>query len=392
MCLLIQQTKDVNFTEEHLRDFYSRNKDGIGVMWAEDGHLHYNKIIPRNAQEAVDFYNDTARGKDCCVHYRMRTHGDIDMDNCHPYPVFGFGGETADMPMLLMHNGVLHTGNSEDPSKSDTWHYIRNYLHKLLANDPGLAFDPVFADVIGKHIGNNRFAIMNHLGDTAIINRSQGVEFQGAWLSNTYAWSYYRFVPTHGAMSYNRGSTWTGGTTGRGESFGYWDHTRGTWVEGSRSGEGTKSPKAGPGKTPAKVAKVGKKTKKGQQLSLIPQSTANGGKTSSTEKTKRKPSLHQQSINSVNGVSLECECLDDILEMQSVLEVIYGDHTTTNKQLECMIEQIGIVKTYFAIELLADKLMTEREWDTLVSSRREQDVFARTSKASWYPDKTEVMQ
>lgn len=342
MCLLIVQTKDTDFTEEHLIDFYNRNRDGIGVMWAEDGYLQYNKILPANARQAVDFYNENARGKACAIHYRMRTHGDIDHENCHPYEVFGFE-EASDMPMLLMHNGVLHTGNHADTSKSDTWHYIRTYLHKLIAHDPSLAFTPEFRDVIGRHIGSNRFVLMNHLGETSIVNESQGVRFRGAWMSNEYAWNAHKYMPR--IQTQARYNNWT-----------------------SYGGEGysTKKYPALP------LTKQQPKSKR----------TNNGG--------KRRIAIDVRTPterNTCNGVSVDCKYLDDILEIRSLLDSFYVENGTTNKQIECMIDEMGMTKAYFAVELLGDGLVTERMWDTMASNRAEMRWFAQLPAHTWYPDR-----
>jgi predicted glutamine amidotransferase len=189
MCLLIQQTKETTFSDTFLRGVYARNADGIGVMWAENGELHYHKHLPVDAADAIAFYRTNAQGRDCCVHFRMKTHGHIDYENCHPYPVFGFE-EEHEHPMLLMHNGVLSCGNARDTTKSDTWHFIRDHLRPLLAKYPDLMFEQQLVDMLGKYIGNNRFAVMDYAGRVAIVNRNQGVTYEGAWLSNTYAWDY----------------------------------------------------------------------------------------------------------------------------------------------------------------------------------------------------------
>jgi hypothetical protein len=194
MCLLIKQPATTNFHDEWIADFYQRNQDGIGIMYAQAGLLHYVKELPRNAEEAVKFYRKHAEGRDCFIHFRMQTHGDVDLTNCHPYPVQGFEefGPEED-PLLLMHNGILSSGNDADTSKSDTWHYIRDYLRPILAGRTDVAFTPAFIKMVGGHIGsNNKFALMDSEGRMAIVNESAGVQFQGAWLSNTYAWSYAR--------------------------------------------------------------------------------------------------------------------------------------------------------------------------------------------------------
>jgi hypothetical protein len=117
----------------------------------------------------------------------MKTHGNIDMENCHPYEVLNRDEHGIDL--WLMHNGVLHTDNKADITKSDTWHYIRDYLRPILEYNPDFAFHPAFAELIGDHIGSNRFVMMDNNGRQVVINEEQGVYWGGRWLSNTYAWS-----------------------------------------------------------------------------------------------------------------------------------------------------------------------------------------------------------
>lgn len=356
MCLLINKPAGVEFTEEHLADFYIRNRDGVGIMYAEDGYLHLNKLLPKSIEDILEFYDQHARGRACAIHYRMRTHGDIDMDNCHPYPVFGFDGQEHEMPMALMHNGVLHTGNAADKHKSDTWHYIRTYLHRLLKDDPSLAFSPEFTDLIGRHIGsNNKFVLINHLGQINVINKSSGVEFHGAWLSNEYAWSSHKYMPK---------KTYSGGWNG--QSY---------YTTGGKEGTSAKKPVGAPAKSPTKAGGKGttpttKNSKK--QLTLAPSS--NGGRSIATKAEK----------NVCNGVSLECDHLDDILEMRSILDEWYPTNSTTNKTLEVFIEEVGPTKAYLLIELLGDKLITERTFDDVLSNRNNMRYFGGLDKQEIY--------
>jgi hypothetical protein len=190
MCLLFVKPANVTLTAEQVADFFSRNKDGYGVMYAEDGKLHTEKALG-NCDDWVEFFlRLQAKKIDMAFHLRMQTHGDIDLTNCHPYPVFGFEGEATSMPVAMMHNGVLSTGNAKDKTKSDTWHYIRDIIRDLTMGRGEGIFTDAFAKVIGNHIGtNNKFCFMNHLGEIQIINKSSGVEWNGIWFSNTYAWS-----------------------------------------------------------------------------------------------------------------------------------------------------------------------------------------------------------
>ena len=186
MCILIQQPKGHTFSNAWLQDFFRSNADGIGVMYAQHGQLIVKKLVPQNVEELINFYRQNIQGKECFIHFRMRTHGDINLEQCHPYEIFG---QDTDYPLYLMHNGVLSTGNAEDTTKSDTWHYIKNIIRPALQADPSQFTVPWFKKLIESHIGHgNKFAIVDKHGNSAIFNKSSGVMWGDVWMSNTYAW------------------------------------------------------------------------------------------------------------------------------------------------------------------------------------------------------------
>src|SRR5687768_9176607 len=109
-------------TEGMLHSIFKTNPDGIGIMYATHHKgkpiLKIVKKLPNTLAAAEQFIArmpDDAR--QCAIHFRWTTHGDTNLDNCHPYTVLE--GQVA-----LMHNGVLSTGNDKDKTKSDTWHFI----------------------------------------------------------------------------------------------------------------------------------------------------------------------------------------------------------------------------------------------------------------------------
>ncbi len=189
MCLLVTQSKiSPKLSHEWLKDFYSYNADGIGVMRSKNNQLIIEKILPKDADDFINFYEKHIFGFDCAFHLRMKTHGHIDLINCHPYEILNKADHGIDL--WLMHNGILHTDNKADITKSDTWHYIKNYLVPMLAKNPDYAFTESFNEIISDHIGSsNKFVIMDNLGRQTVINQDQGVYWAGLWLSNTYAWS-----------------------------------------------------------------------------------------------------------------------------------------------------------------------------------------------------------
>lgn len=189
MCLLVTQSAtSPQLTAKWLTDFHEANADGVGVMYVENGELVVEKLLPKTASDFINFYHNHIEGRDCAFHLRMKTHGHIDMENCHPYEVLNKPEHGIDL--WLMHNGVLHTDNKADITKSDTWHYIRDYLRPILEHNPDFAFHPAFVELIGDHIGTgNKFVLMDNNGRQVVINQEQGVYWGGRWLSNTYAWS-----------------------------------------------------------------------------------------------------------------------------------------------------------------------------------------------------------
>lgn len=190
MCLLLTHPATTAFDFDDITDFYSKNPDGIGAMWASNNVLYHKKALPKNAGKAWDFYNDYVVGKDAVMHFRMTTHGDTNHDNAHPFEVFGDG---SPHPLFMAHNGILSTGNAKDKARSDTYHYIQDYLKPILADSPALIFEPAFKSLLGQAIGTgNKFIFMDYRGEISIINEAQFVTYKGAKLSNTYAWSAYK--------------------------------------------------------------------------------------------------------------------------------------------------------------------------------------------------------
>ena len=181
MCILIHHTADTSFSDEVLRDFYSHNPDGFGLMFGDGKKIHVTKSLG-SVDETIALYRDIAEGRECILHYRMKTHGNIDTANCHPYRVTD--------ELWLAHNGILSAGNPIRKEMSDTWHMIEYIIRPIAESNMDMLFTADFQEYLGELIGSsNKFALCHADGRIAVINRDAGVEHFGAWLSNTYAWS-----------------------------------------------------------------------------------------------------------------------------------------------------------------------------------------------------------
>lgn len=185
MCILIHHPINTRFGNEQLQDFFHKNPDGFGAIVKRGDTVEVLKSVG-TLEEIIALYDREVAGHEAVIHFRMKTHGEIDLANCHPYEV---------MPGLWMaHNGILSTGNAKDPKMSDTYHYINDFLRPLLERDPDLLYQVSFQKLVAGHIGSsNKFAFMDSSGRTIIINEASGINHEGVWYSNTYAWTPYKF-------------------------------------------------------------------------------------------------------------------------------------------------------------------------------------------------------
>ena len=196
MCLIITGTSakirsTLLDTHSLLSDIFTSNPDGIGIMYATTKGLKVVKQLPKSLADATHFISKLPNdARELAIHFRWTTHGHTDLTNCHPYDVIpGY--------VAMMHNGILHTGNDADKTKSDTWHFIRDYLASPTADHPPLVHNEKFRDMLAEFIGDNRFVFMDGDGKMSHVNYDQGVEHDGLWFSNTYAWRPSRLIPSY---------------------------------------------------------------------------------------------------------------------------------------------------------------------------------------------------
>jgi hypothetical protein len=196
MCLIITgQSSKVRSTlletSGMLSEVYTSNPDGIGVMYSTSKGLKVIKTLPKNVNDAFAFIKKLPNDdREIAIHFRWTTHGHTDLLNCHPYDVVA--GYVA-----MMHNGVLHTGNAADTTKSDTWHFINDYLKDAVHDAPNLVHTEGFLNLLADYIGDNRFVFMDGEGRMSHVNYDQGIEHDGLWFSNTYAWRPATLIPNY---------------------------------------------------------------------------------------------------------------------------------------------------------------------------------------------------
>lgn len=176
MCLIAYAPKGQLIPREVLSYAAWQNDDGIGVM-SSDGVRKYlgNKML-KKARRYMESLAEA--GTPYAVHMRWATHGDVTLDNTHPY-------QSPGKTHYIMHNGIISLTTAESSAEeSDTAVYVR----KFLDNMPDFEEDKKFYKDVAAHIGyGNKFVIMDQNHRFQICNEDAGIWIDGIWFSNTYS-------------------------------------------------------------------------------------------------------------------------------------------------------------------------------------------------------------
>jgi len=176
MCIAINKPENVLIPHTYLEQSFLHNDDGAGFMYAQDGQLHIEKgfMTFDSFMEAYTPHEE----KPCVLHFRIKTHGDVNQDNTHPFQV---GKDLG-----FVHNGIIGKVDcSSDKKKSDTQHFNAQYLNVLYRQDSRFIYKPVFKDLIGEFIGHSKLVFLNNKGQSTIVNEKLGKWDNGVWYSNT---------------------------------------------------------------------------------------------------------------------------------------------------------------------------------------------------------------
>ena len=181
MCVAVLTTRGKVLTNDQLWKGWTINGDGAGFAYVKDdavviekGFMNYNSFQSAYALAAEQFAEDSP----FLIHMRIRTSGNTNANNCHPFPIKGGA---------LIHNGIMFTPSGEragkDPTdrKSDTRVFAESLYNILVLEDVKRA-----QEGIRKAIGyGNKIAMLYDSKEYVIIGESAGMWVDGIWYSNS---------------------------------------------------------------------------------------------------------------------------------------------------------------------------------------------------------------
>jgi hypothetical protein len=215
MCVIIQKPKDKVITEDNCRGAAMANQDGFGFMYYDKDadKIATNKGCIQDVGKIIKVMN-LLSAYEVCYHFRIKTHGSICDEQCHPFRVTN--KEEHGMDIYMMHNGCI-SGVTGEAGESDTQMFVNGTLRPLLKDNPkeieSVFFVPWIEEKIGAH---NKLLFMYGQGKILRINQKNWDTHEGMNVSNknfTYHGNYScRTTGNYaGNASYNmHGESYTG--------------------------------------------------------------------------------------------------------------------------------------------------------------------------------------
>ena len=178
MCLLILAKGGSTPSKKSLRRAGKSNPDGFGFAIIGNNKIHTYKSM--DLEDTIgNFYDmrDRYPKGHAIFHLRITTHGETDINNCHPFQV--------NEELVMGHNGMLPI--KEENGKSDTHLFATEWLPEfdiadLLDTQAGVA-------ELSKFASGSKLAFLNTGSQLAnpfyIINEHLGHWKDGVWYSNS---------------------------------------------------------------------------------------------------------------------------------------------------------------------------------------------------------------
>lgn len=202
MCVIICREPGIEIPHDMLESAAIVNPDGYGISVIDRGKLETIKEATPNKAATIIKRLEDAKEQQVFLHLRFKTHGEINVDNCHPFDVHTDNENVIQM----MHNGVLGDFSSGYNAKmSDTYHFNEQILKPLVkklipyhdTQNSSVLDDDTLLAVVEKYCGyGSKIVLYDNKDNFMIANRKGGVEYKGWWASNNYSFDRKHRTPT----------------------------------------------------------------------------------------------------------------------------------------------------------------------------------------------------
>lgn len=172
MCLIIASRDGKVPTCGVIERGWKDNSDGWGLMQSNGSEIIVNKGLRFDTLKPL---LDNLNGNPYVLHYRWATHGNKNLDNCHPFRIT--------KQLYMAHNGVIQI-ECDNKLMSDTWHFAKRL--REIGVDSDAVKDKEVVTMIEEYIGkSNKLAFLDNKGNISFANENSGLWQDGVWYSNS---------------------------------------------------------------------------------------------------------------------------------------------------------------------------------------------------------------
>ena len=194
MCIIAFKPVGVKLPKEKiLKNCYSNNPDGVGIAIQREGQIIINKFMEENP--FIAYHRNNARKNDNIIyHFRIATHGQVNLQNCHPFIItkdweeMGKGYSITNKN-ILAHNGII-TSFADNHGKSDS-----KMLAHLLADEDineNLFKSVGIQKLIEAVVDSDKLIVMNKKGNYFLLGNFE--KSKGIYYSNfSFRYKYSRY-------------------------------------------------------------------------------------------------------------------------------------------------------------------------------------------------------
>lgn len=194
MCVIIAKKPGIEIPFEMLKSACMVNSDGWGLASVDRGVVSIQRGCDPKGNDPENIARALEQSKDipAYLHLRFRTHGPVDLENTHPFETLNKAEHG--MSVFFMHNGTMHEFSGHNSNRSDSYWFNERIVRPLLVRCS--AYDdaeqvlktPFVAEILKHYAGTaNKFVLLDHFGNSMVINKSHGKEYEFGWASNEYS-------------------------------------------------------------------------------------------------------------------------------------------------------------------------------------------------------------
>jgi predicted glutamine amidotransferase len=142
-------------------------------MYADNGKI----VIHKELVSFEKFFNafkearKNNQDKTFVLHFRIATHGKIDLPNCHPFEV--------NENLAFCHNGIINISNEKH--ESDTASFNKLVLKELPKD---FIKNEAILYLVENALSGSKLVFLDSEGDYTILNEDEGLWKYGCWFSN----------------------------------------------------------------------------------------------------------------------------------------------------------------------------------------------------------------